>query len=99
MITNDGCPAFADHDLCKCALFMDRKYDDWNGILTRQRNRCYIHDGKPLVEHLVMGDVFKADGVREFLRIGRIDAIDLRALEDRLAPISASPAASRRNRW
>ncbi|ENN87013.1 hypothetical protein RHSP_13228 [Rhizobium freirei PRF 81] len=63
---------------------MDREDDDRNCVFPRKRHGGYVHDGKALLEHLTVRQMVEALRIGEFLRIGGIDAVDLRALEDRL---------------
>src|SRR5690606_5767633 len=79
----DGTVSAAGQYFGKSALFMDGEDDDRDGVFTRQRDGGDVHDGKALFEHFAVRQTIETGGGRVLLRIGGIDAVDLRALEDR----------------
>src|SRR5690606_16510350 len=60
---------------------MNREYDYWYVVFARKRNRCSVHDGKIFTHHALMAEPLITHGIRILARIGRIDAINLRSLE------------------
>ena len=65
-------------------------------VLTRQRNRCVIHDVQVFGQHLVEGQMIVAHGVGILGGIGIVDAVDLGALEQRIAVHFRGPQGRRR---
>jgi len=77
--------AFALHDGGEGAGFMDIENDDWQIVLTRQADSGGIHHGQITRQHIKIGQRFVALGIGLLARIGGVDAIHLRALEERIA--------------
>src|SRR5690606_8018988 len=60
---------------------MNREYDYWYVVFARKRNCCSVHDGKIFTHHAFMAQPLITHGIGILARIGRIDAIHLRSLE------------------
>ena len=75
---------FAD----ECAIDVVRLHhvedDDWLAVVHAEAERGGVHHLQALRERVGVGDVVEAFRVRIFLRVGIVDAIDLRGLEDGL---------------
>ena len=76
---------FAAHHGRERAGRMDVEDDDRQSVLARHADRRRIHDGEVAGENVVVGQLVVAIGIRGFARIGGVDAIDLGALEQRVA--------------
>ncbi len=63
---------------------MDRIDDYRNVVFARKCNRGRIHDRKPAFDDFGVADAIEADRIRVLLGVGRIDPVDLRALEQRI---------------
>src|SRR5439155_487404 len=57
--------------------------DDRQLVVHAERDRGRVHDLEPPVQHVDVGHVRQPLGARVALRVGRVDAVDLRRLHDR----------------
>src|SRR5690606_12972489 len=88
---NDRIGAVARQYPPEPAGLVQRKNDDRQAVVARQRNRRSIHYAEVLLQHLVVSDPVVALGIGMFLGVLVVDAIHLGALEDRLAAHLVGP--------
>ncbi len=77
--------AAAGQHLGEPAAFADREHDDRDAVVAHQRDGRGVHDLQVARQHFVIGEPLVAGGGGVLLRIGGVDAVDLRALEQRVA--------------
>src|SRR5690606_23474374 len=82
---NHGRPTLALQNINESARLQDREYDKRNVVVARQGNRPDIHDLEPLLYDLVVGKLVVSLGGLVLLGVGRVDAVHLRSLEQRIA--------------
>ena len=90
-IGNDRRAPTALENVHEPARRMNGEHDYRNSIVASKRYRGRIHDGQAAFQHFLVRKAVVARRVRHFLRIGRIDAIDVGALEERVAAHFGGP--------
>src|SRR5690606_36934337 len=84
-LANDRITATALHHFGKHAGGMDRKDDDGDGIVPRQRNRRRVHHLEIAREHVLVAQLLVALGILVELGIGAVDTVDLGGLQEGFA--------------
>ena len=67
--------------LGEVAGLADVEHDDRNIVIAAEGDRGGIHDLEVVAQHRVEADLVVALGGRDLLRIGGVDAVDARSLE------------------
>jgi len=70
------------------------EHDDFEPVLAAEREGREVHDLEPPGEHLLEGDLVELHGGGVLLRIGRVDAVHARALQQDVASISMPRSAA-----
>src|SRR3977135_1728108 len=84
LVLYDGKGSLPAHRRRERAGLMDIEHDDRDAILAGKRNRRGVHDLEVAGQHVHVAERVVALGALVLARVGRIDAIDLRALEHRV---------------
>src|SRR5260370_40276340 len=84
LVLYDGKGSLPAHRGRECAGLVAVEHDDRDAILAGKRNRRGVHDLEVARQHLHVAERVVALGGLVHARVGRIDAIDLRALEHRV---------------
>src|SRR6266851_6852849 len=84
LVLYDGKGSLPAHRGGECTGLVDVEHDDRDAILAGKRNRRGVHDLEVARQDLHVTERVVALGVLFLARIGRIDAVALRALEHRV---------------
>src|SRR3954470_5947186 len=85
VVRDDRADRFSEKSALDVARLAQRENIDRNGAAAGEINGGGVHDLQPLGEDALVGGVIDLHGRRILFGIGRVDAVDLRGLEDDLA--------------